>query len=211
MSFLSGHTYFSRFFRTPSGVLGNHHSIARNRRVSFAPLKTAVVDKEGVMRLGWWKGNEKMKHKRITVKPPAVVKGGGTAAVMLDNVFDSKVGVILEGAIRLPGEDSSPRRGVYVEWGKGKGSAILLDAAGRAELGPMNADGSGFKAEKKVDRQMTFANPARFRLLLKGSLLEFYLNDILIECFSLPGEATGRIGLICEGKTDAFADLKAWR
>ena len=30
---LTGHTYFSRFFRVPDGVLVNHHSIARNGQV----------------------------------------------------------------------------------------------------------------------------------------------------------------------------------
>ena len=211
MSFLSGHTYFSRLLRTPGGVLGNHHSIARNRQVSFAPLKTVVIDKEGTMRLGWWKTNEKMKHKEIPVKLPANIKTAGAAPLMLDTAFDPKVGVIMEGTLSLPENKSAPRRGLYIECGKDKGGAILLDSAGLAELGPMTADGSGFKAQKKVNREMTFAAPARFRLLVKGSLLEFYLDDILIECFSLPGEATGRIGLIRGGKTDSLSDLKAWR
>ncbi|MDP6545494.1 MAG: hypothetical protein QGH60_16030 [Phycisphaerae bacterium] len=210
-SFLAGHTYFSRMLRTPGGVLGNHHSIARNRQVSFAPLKTMVIDKEGTMRLGWWKGNEKMKHKSIPVKLPANAKASGTAPVMLDTALDMKTGVILEGTLRLPADKSAPRRGLYIEYGKDKGSAILIDSAGLAELGPMGADGSGFRAEKKVNREMTFARPAKFRLLLKGVLLEFYLDDILIECFSLPGAATGRIGLIRGSKSDSITDLKAWR
>jgi hypothetical protein len=56
---------------------------------------------------------------------------------------------------------------------------------------------------------MTFTNPARFRLLLKGSLMEFYLDDILIESFALPGEASGRIGLINSSET--LGTLKAWK
>jgi hypothetical protein len=211
LSFLSGHTYFSRFFRVPGALLVNHHSIARNSQVSFPPLKTAVVDKEGTFRLGWWKGNEKMKHSSISVKQPSSIKPAGTAPVMLDTAFDAKAGVILEGTIRLPADKSAPRRGLYIECGKDKGSAILLDHAALAELGPMKADGSGFKPEKKINREMTFAAPARFRLLLKGVLLEFYLDDILIECFSLPAQATGRIGLIRGDRTDSVADLKAWK
>ncbi len=211
LSFLSGHTYFSRLLRTPDGVLANHHSIARNRQVSFAPLKSVIIDKEGTMRLGWWKGNEKMKHRAISVKMLANIKAGPTAPTMLETLFDPKSGVILEGTIRLPEAESSPSRGLYVEYGQEKGSAILIDSAGRAQLGPLNADGSGFKAEKKVDREMTFAAPAKFRLLLKDALLEFYLDDILIECFSLPGQATGRIGLVGSSKSKTFANLRAWR
>ena len=210
LSFLSGHTYFSRLLRTPGGVLGNHHSIARNRQVSMAPLKTVLVDKEGTMRLGWWKGNERMKHSPISVKPPSK-KASSAAPVILRNAFDTKIGVILEGTLALPTDKSSLRCGLYIECGKGKGAAILLDNAGRAELGPINSDGSGFRAEKKVDREMQFPALAPFRLLVKGSLLEFYLNDILIECFSLPAEATGRIGLIGGGKSNSHSDLKAWR
>jgi len=211
LSFLSGHTYFSRMVRTPGGVLGNHHSIARNRQVSMAPLKSVVIDTEGTMRLGWWKGNEKMKHRKIPVKPPAKSQYGSAGPVMLGNAFQAPGGLILEGTIRLPAGESSPRRGLYIEYAKGKGSAVLIDSTGRAELGSMNADGSGFKAEKKVDRQMKFAAPARFRLLVKGVFIEFYLDDILIECFSLPTDATGRIGLICGGKTGVASGLKAWR
>jgi len=151
-----------------------------------------------------------MKHKSIPVKLLANTKTGA-APIMLDTTFDTKVGVILEGTLSLPEKESAPRRGLYIEYGKDRGSAILLDSAGLAELGLISADGSGFKAQKKVNREMTFAKPARFRLLLKGSLLEFYLDDIMIECFSLPSEATGRIGLIRGDRTDAIADLKAWR
>jgi hypothetical protein len=55
---------------------------------------------------------------------------------------------------------------------------------------------------------MTFDSPAAFRLLLRGSLMEFYLDDILIESFALPANATGRIGLINAEET--IDTLKAW-
>lgn len=73
----------------------------------------------------------------------------------------------------------------------------------------MKPDATGFKAEKRVDREMKFGEPARFRLLLKGSLMEFYLDDILIESFALPADATGRVGLI--NALDTMDTLKAWK
>jgi len=206
---LSGHTYFSRFFRSPSGLLVCHHSIARDGQVYFGLLKKAVLDDAGTLRLGWWKGNEKLKHERIGVKLPESDAGKGPIT-MLGGKFDTKKGVVLEGKLALPRRNGA-RRGLYIECGKNSGSAILIDAAGRAELGPMNAGGSGFEAEKKVNREMTFGRPARFRLILKHTLLEFYLDDILIECFSLPANATGRIGLIRGGGPDAIGNLRAWR
>jgi len=210
-SLLSGHTYFSRFFPTPDGVLVCHHSIARNRQVSFAPLKQAVIDAEGTMRLGWWKGNEKMKAEPVGVKPPSAAEMGKSSAAMLGGKFDAKKGFILEGTLKLPESKDAPRRGLYVEHGKDQGSGILIDSSGAAQVGPIKTDGSGFKAVKTVNREMAFAKPAKFRFLLKGSLLEFYLDDILIECFSLRAPATGRIGLFTGGKADSIGSLKAWR
>jgi hypothetical protein len=88
-----------------------------------------------------------------------------------------------------------------------------------AELGSIQANGEDFQISernkrgkkqnpKRVDREMTFANPARFRLLLKGPLMEFYLDDILIESFALPANATGRIEFINSAET--LGTLKAW-
>ncbi len=104
-----------------------------------------------------------------------------------------------------------PRRGLYLECGENTGAALLLDHRGAAELGTISADTSGFAVEKQIDREMQYGSPARFRLLLKDSLTEFYLDDILIECFSLPRDATGRIGLIGGDGVKVFGDLKAWK
>jgi len=46
---------------------------------------------------------------------------------------------------------------------------------------------------------------------MQGELLEFYLDDILIECFSLPKAATGRIGVLPGGEASAVTDLRAWQ
>ncbi len=222
---LAGHTYFSRFFPTPDGMLVNHHSIARSGPVYFAPLKSAVVDDKGTLRLGWWKGNEGMKHEPVPVEPPRPLgqaepskepdlrpAGSDTRApAMLGNAFDVESGVILEGTLALPEKKGTPRRGLYIECGKDRGVAILVGATGRAELGPMQPDGSGFRPEKKVDREMAFGKDTKFRLLLKHSLLEFYLDDILIECFSMPAGATGRVGLLQGGKPGSIRGLGAWR
>ncbi len=200
---LSGHTYFSRFFPTPEEVLVNHHSIAET--VYFAPLKSTVLDGEGTLRLGWWKGNEKLKHEPVAVQPPAKGEQAGPPIPMLQTTFDVDKGIILEGTLALPSSRDSKRKGLYVECGSGGGAAVLLASDGAAELGTIQSDGTGFKVIKAVDREMQFGEPARFRLLLKYSMIEFYLDDILIECFSLPGPATGRIGAIGE-----VSDLRAW-
>jgi hypothetical protein len=204
---LTGHTYFCRFFPHPKdGMLVCHFTRARNKQVSFAPIKDVRIDNEGTLRLGWWKGNEKMKHKPIAVEKPAE---SNTEVAMLGNSFDINQGIIIEGTLRLPKAENEPRHGLYVECTKNLGAGVLIDSTGVAELGQMKADNTALKAEKRVDREMKFGKPARFRLLIKGSLMEFYLDDILIESYALPENATGRIGLVNAG--DAVGTLKAWR
>jgi hypothetical protein len=206
--FLAGHTYFTRFFPSPSGLLVCHHSIARDGKVSAGLLKGTHFDAEGTMRLTWWPGNEALKHKPVAVPAPAA--GGSGPIKMLGRKLDLSAGLVLEGKLKLPAPLGAPR-GLYIEHGKGTGTAILFGCDGRAELGSLAADGSGFKADKTVDREMRFAEPARFRLVLEGVLLEIYLDDVLIECYSLPAPATGRIGLIPGSQRNSISALKAWK
>jgi hypothetical protein len=207
---LSGHTYFTRFFPMPTGVLVNHHSTARDGMVYFAPLKATHVDEQGTLRLVWWKGNEPLKHERVEVETPAPAGESAEPVAMLEPSFNVECGVVVEGTVTLPAPAEAGRSGLYVESSAGGGTAILLNSAGAAELGSIRADGTGFQAEKRVDREMQFGRSARFRLLLKHSLLEFYLDDVLLECFSLPGRATGRIGLIGHRDGRPVKDIRAW-
>ena len=207
---LAGHTYFARFFPTPEGVLVNHHSIARDGEVYFGTLKATQLDDEGTLRLGWWKGNEKLKQQSIEAKPPSARAGEPPPIALLESEFDARRGLILEGTIKLPAFPQAPPVGLYLAHDKFSGTAIRVHAGGIAEFGSMRADGTGFKAESRVDREWKFGATARFRLLLKGSLLEFYLDDLLIQCHSLPQQATGRVGLLQGGDPAAVTALRAW-
>ncbi|MCY2953636.1 MAG: hypothetical protein NTU53_16905, partial [Planctomycetota bacterium] len=208
---LAGHTYFSRFFPTPDGVLVNHHSIARDGEVCFGTLKVTLIDDEGTLRLGWWKGNEKLKHHALDDKVASPRQGIVPAVTMLESDYDTRTGLILEGILKLPSSNDSPPVGLFVAQGNDSGTAILVHAGGVTELGPMRADGAGFKAESRIDREWKFGPTVRFRLLLKASLIEFYLDDLLMQCYSLPQKATGRIGILQPGDPGALTVLKAWR
>ena len=157
-----------------------------------------------------------MRRVPIAVQPP-----GDTSKpiAMLDQVFDASKGIILEGTLRLPKGEGEQRSGLYIECGNREGAGVLINHFGVAELGSIQANGEDFEIRernkrgkeqnpKRVDREMAFANPAKFRLLLQGPLMEFYLDDILIESFALPADATGRIGLINSAET--LGTLKAW-
>jgi hypothetical protein len=204
-----GPTYFSRFFPTnPDGLIVNHHAIARNGRVYLGLLKRAVVDDQQTLRLAWWQGNDKLKHVPVAQIHIAEGAAEGLKPALLTEPLPADSGVIVEGRLPIVTGPESARTGLYVETAEGRGIAIGVGPAGVTEFGPMNADGSGFKPEMRVDRQMQFGASARFRLVLKQWLLEFYLDDMHVECFSLPARATGKLGLI--GNASRPTDLAAW-
>jgi len=201
-----GPTYFARFFPTaPGGLLVNHHSIAGDGQVWLGLLKGTHVDENGALRLVWWPGNENLKHQGVDVGPAAA----GGATPMLSTTFDVDKGTILEGDVLLP-EAAGVQHGLFIECAGERGAAILVDSSGIAQLGVTNSDGTGFQSQITVDREVGFGRPTHFRLAFNYSLLEFYLDDVLIECFSTPGEATGRVGLASQGDREAFTNLKAW-
>jgi|SanBayMetagenome_1026888.scaffolds.fasta_scaffold00571_6 hypothetical protein len=197
--------YFTRFCRTPDDLLVNHHTIARDGQVYLGLLKSAVVDVQGTLRLGWWKGNEKLKDDAtvLPISKPTVT--AGPHVTLLGETFDVGAGIILEGRLAMPASAEAAPAGIYISYGEATGSAIRVHAGGRCEIGEMNADGSDWNPENLVDREMDCGTAPTFRLLLKKSVLEFYLNDILIECYSMPAKATGRIGLL-----GGVGELKAW-
>jgi hypothetical protein len=206
---LGGHTYFSRFFRTPDGVLVNHHSIARDGRIYMGLLKKAIVDEQGVLRLAWWKGNATIRQQRTGIGIPSA-HSPGESVQMLPGTFDAAQGLILECRLLLPPTPFAARRGLYIECAGGSGTTVLFDAQRRAEFSQTDPRGSVCTVEQRVDREMNFAGPAHLRLVLAHSLMELYLDDILIECFSLPASATGRLGLVQGGAPCAVSELIAW-
>jgi hypothetical protein len=84
---------------------------------------------------------------------------------------------------------------------------MLLNSDGRVEFGPADSTATNLTVELNVSRGIDLGTEPRFRLLVQGSLTELYLNDALVECFSLPAEATGRIGFVGRGARN----LKAWQ
>lgn len=195
-------SYFVRFVETPDGVLVNHHSWERlepalfnvqDGTVCMTPLKRAVWDEEGTLRLKWWENNEKAKGRRVHVK-----------SQLFDTAFDPEETLILEGVMRL----SSTPIGLYLQGTGDKGTGFLVYKNGLVEYGDVNPDGTGFEKKGYVDRDLSFKDRARFRLIRKGRITEFYLDDYLMQCYCLPERGTGCIGLI--SSPDGFCKLKAW-
>lgn len=158
----AGHSYFSRFFPTPDGLLVNHQVMSgkknQNQRVItyLATFKMAVVDGGGVLRLMYWNGNEALK---------------GHVVALGDEVDFSK-GIVAEGELRLPGE-------LRLEIDDFR-YAVRVSSKGMVEfVGPDQ------NVRLQIDRELDFEHAARYRLLARRGMLEFYLNDHHMECWTM--------------------------
>ena len=219
-------THFARFYELPNEVLANHFLFTRSLKAWLAPLKKAVVDDQGHLRLAYWQGNEAMKGKPVAVAPPSrattsgskeavpltVDGSGGIAVLPLDGQFDVLNGVVLEGTLEIQTAGETPGRcGIYIEETTGQGTAVMVGTDGQSQLGALKLEGAtSFEPDDFVEAGITPRREHTFRLLTRQYMLEFYLDDRLIQCYSIPERATGRIGFVAHGARAVASSLKAW-
>lgn len=202
-------TYFARFFHAPDGLLVNHHSISRDDERAFAPLKRAVVDDAGTLRLHYWQGNDALRGDPIFISPVRQVDG--ERITMLDVDFDVKRGVVLEGSItNLPTrlrEGGFAGVGFAIEQNANESTAVRIHTSSIADFGMIRRDGLYFRQDDLIDRETPATKHATFRLLLRHPFIELYVNDVLMQCYSLPQATTGRLGLLHGNAGTTFENL----
>ena len=209
-------SYFCRFFSTPYGVLVNHHTWeideGQLQRVStghvyMAPLKRAVWDEAGTLRLMWWEGNDRIKRHPLHIE--ATEASEEKVPLFLNTLRSGKeVTLILEGRMVLPDSTTAPPVGLYLQGSGDAGTVFFVRGNGIVECGLMCENGRQLESRGNVDRELTLQGLATFRLVRKGRLTEFYVNDVLMQCYCLPEQGTGRLGLI--GSHENFKELTAW-
>jgi hypothetical protein len=239
---------FTRFHAAPGETLVNHKSVAicgKGRALWLSPLKKAVVDADGHLRLRYWRGNDAARGRPIAVDltvcsilgvpryrhapdPDWSLSAGrleanepnGGGVALLPHQFDLERGLILEGTMEVR---EPPNRwsgiGVFIEENArdNTGTGIVLQTRNRAELGPFRAGGSTkvlpyptFKPVDIVDVTVAPDRRCHFRLLIRRGLVEFYYDELLVQCYSLPREPSGRVGLVVESGHAVFDALEAW-
>jgi hypothetical protein len=219
-------THFARFCELPHEVLVNHFLFTRSLKAWLAPLKKAVVDGQGHLRLAYWQGNDAMKGKPVPVAPLSrrtpsesqeaglltVDGSGGITVLPLDGQFDVLNGAVLEGTLEIQTAGATPGRcGIYIEETAEQGTAVLVGTDGKSQLGDLKWRGAtSFEPDDSVEAGITPRREHAFRLLTRQYMLEFYLDDRLIQCYSLPERATGRIGFVVQGGRLVVDKLKAW-
>ena len=99
------------------------------------PLKTAVVDAAGVLRLGWWSGNEAVRGAAIAMAFDAPPFGD---VALVSGIINITQGVLVELDVNLSSVDAYGPAGLFVQTSDGAGFAVLVaNAAGAGAIGPV--------------------------------------------------------------------------
>lgn len=185
-------TYYARFCRGADGsVLVHHHSIARRltRRLrpvcALAPLKRAVPDDDGTLRLAWWEGNDALRGDPRPFDP------AGTP-------FDPVAGAFLDAEV------GTRAAGTTIVVGAGRDATRLQVRSG----GIVTIETAAGKVLEHIDRGLPPRDWCAARLLVRDGLLELYVDGFLAQAYSLPGGTAGRIAFV-PGEGEAAASSVA--
>jgi len=201
--------YFARFFPHPHALLVNHHVIARAGECSFAPLKQAFIDAaSSTLRLKYWPGNEAVKGKQDELGYPVAATKERTDVFRFPKTFDASRGAVIEGWLQFAARHSIT---FLIDCAEEHISGIRIDHSGVVEFGIFDFRDSKFEVEDRIDRQITIQlhQMVHFRLLVRHTLLEFYLNDELVHCHNLPSFPIGTLGFHNDGSV-LLSNVSKW-
>ena len=217
------YTYYARFYRTPDALLACHHAIGQVDDIvniypkpgtSLAPLKLVDV-RDGVLTFNWWPGNDALYGTRQTATLSSASARGCEGELGSDGDvfsfasaaagivgfaehldFDTGLIVDTETALISNGRRSGAVGFLIGHGGAWSGTMLLLDETGNFAVGPYN--GYAFRAAdtKEVSVGDTFT--VRWRVLVKGTSVEVYLNDRFVQGYTLPAPPTGRLCAVVE-------------
>jgi hypothetical protein len=200
--------YFPRFFHNaPGGPLVNH--FYTNGTIFAAPIKAIDIDHEGIMRLKWWKNNDNLKATPVETKLVAAGAGYTPSIRMLDQNLDLGRTSVIEGEVDLSRQrPEDGGQGIFFDSGNGQGQCLLL-ARDKVRFGEIKADGSSLKIQQTSTRDMEFGPTVSFRLLVRADMMEFYLNDYLMNLKRI--KCNGKIGLIDTEAESSFKNIRVWQ
>jgi hypothetical protein len=220
-------------------LISNYASFASDKwRPSMLPLRKPVVDKDGHLRLGWWKGNEALKGKPLTLETNTVeLNARGERShyqvVYLNEAFDLHKGVVLEGRVKAgpaaaqgdsndTNSKAKPAAGFVFEEGQGKSMAIRL-GIGQPEdrethIGRLQTTAEGkmqFQSEDVTGKGCATVTGIengkehRFRLLVRRGMFELYIDDMLMQTYVYK-PSSGKVGFVAHNANVVFSDVRAW-
>jgi hypothetical protein len=202
-----GNTYFPRFFHTaPAGPLMDH--FYNGGPVYAAPLKATTLDREGTLRLVWWRGNEKLKAAEI----PVEIAAGSGPVQWREGLLEVNQTLTIEGTLHLPAPDTAgaPIRGLLFDQGNNSAECVAFEPT-QTVFGSVALDAQPLKlaVRQKANRDLDFSRTQHFRVLLNRDMMEVYVNDYLTLLVRVNN--TGRLGLLTGGDPGAIRNLRIWR
>ena len=201
--------YFPRFFHNaPGGPLVNH--FYSGGTVYAAPLKDIEIDREGILRLKWWKNNDKLKAKPVKTRLVAAGSGYASSMRMLDAKLNLSRTHVIEGTLGVmqPLPAGGGKHGIFFDQGDGQGQCLLL-ARDAVRFGEIKADGSDLKVLQTSNRDMDLGPVLKFRLVIKSDMMELYINDYLMNLKRV--RCNGRIGFMGADVAGAFKNIRVWQ
>jgi hypothetical protein len=229
------YTYFARFYPTGEEMLCCHHSITPVRDIvnvypkagSFlAPLKK-VVTSDALMSLRWWEGKSALKGQRLdaalehargrglSAPPQANAEAASFHApaggqLELPAVLDLRCGIVFEATLRCAPDDK-PLSGAGILIGSGgpwEGTLALADSSNQFVVGPYN--GYAFRAADSKPLSNATAT-RRWRVLIRNTLVEYYLDDQFVQAYTLPSPPSGRLALVAESSLVEASQVSLWQ
>ena len=195
--------YYSRFFHTaPGGPLV--HSFYMQGVSYSAPFKAVDIDAEGILRLTWWKGNDKLKEREVSASF-AAESTGSPFVRFLQPTLNLNAAWVVEASLTLP-EDNTPT-GFYLDSGDGAGQVVLFTRQGTT-FGSVALDGSGRTDGALLTRDLDWGPEVKVRLLMKKDIIEIYVNEYLMNSKRM--KCNGRIGVVGRADPAAARDIKVW-
>jgi hypothetical protein len=105
-------------------------------------LKAVEVDRDGILRLKWWKNNDGLKANPVKISLVPAGEGYSPSLRMLDWKPDPAMTTVVEGAIVRAaagaGDHISPR--IFFDQGGGKGQGLVF-SKDEVTFGNINAAG----------------------------------------------------------------------
>eukprot|EP01043_Picozoa_sp_COSAG02_P010450 COSAG02_NODE_367_length_23739_cov_16.775127_8_plen_566_part_00 len=182
--------YFTRFIlrydapdpASPAELLVMHQSYGACpggwHNVYLAPLKLAHIDDEGTMRLQYWKGNDNLLGKlapaalseaRVVASDGAIVKNITSPCNNFNGTVITGKAPAGDGSVVFYGSDGNPES---IEMGVSADGILHVWICARA--------GAERVAVERIDRAMSLAATVEWRVLLRGSMAEVYVDGVLI-------------------------------
>jgi hypothetical protein len=91
--------------------------------------------------------------------------------------------------------------------------AVRVLHDGSVEMGTVDADGGNWKRQHAANRQWKFGQTATLRLLLRRGMMEIYLDDHFMECWTMGSHRAKEVTIAVPGQTNSLPvkDLKVWQ